>query len=232
MVSAEAGSERETLYLFLDESGNYDFSPRGTKYLCFTCVSTTSPHLYITDLYDLKHKLIRENSIYFTGDYEYFHASEDKQVVRDEVYGLLKPCAHFSVDTVLVEKRKANPTIQEISVLYPKVYEVLIGYVLKQHSMASFSDLIIVIDALATNKKRKTTEKALKKSIVDLIQPRKPCKILHHQSKSHMYLQVTDYCSWAVYVKWERQELRPYNMIRDKVRSEFDIFSIGTTIYY
>ena len=51
-------------------------------------------------------------------------------------------------------------------------------------------------------------------------------------SKSHLYLQAADYCNWAIYVKWEREELRPYQMIQGKVRSEFDIFADGDTRYY
>ena len=33
----------KTLYIFLDESGNFDFSPSGTKYFILTALSTTLP---------------------------------------------------------------------------------------------------------------------------------------------------------------------------------------------
>jgi len=32
-----------TLYIFLDESGNFDFSPKGTKYFVLSAVSTLDP---------------------------------------------------------------------------------------------------------------------------------------------------------------------------------------------
>ena len=39
----------DDLFLFLDESGNYDFSVRGTEYLVFTCLTTLDPNLAILE---------------------------------------------------------------------------------------------------------------------------------------------------------------------------------------
>lgn len=33
----------KTLYLFIDESGNFDFSPKGTKYFVLTALATFDP---------------------------------------------------------------------------------------------------------------------------------------------------------------------------------------------
>ena len=52
--------------------------------------------------------------------------------------------------------------------------------------------------------------------------------ICMHDSRTHPYLQMVDYCSWAIYVKWEKQELRPYRTIKALIRSEFDIFRTGS----
>jgi len=32
-----------TLFIFIDESGNFDFSPKGTKYFILSAVSTLKP---------------------------------------------------------------------------------------------------------------------------------------------------------------------------------------------
>lgn len=225
-------NDRKTLYLFLDESGNYDFSTGGTRYLTFTCVSTNEPHICVIDLYNLKHQLIKTSHVEEVGELEHFHASEDKQLVRNEVFNLLEPCSHFSIDTVIVEKSKVNPVIRDIDNLYLKIYEILMKHVLRRYSATDYSDLIIIIDAIETKKKRKAAVKSLKTSLASHIQPRKRCTILHHQSKSHFYLQIADYCCWAVYVKWEKGETRPHERIKGKIRSEFDVFSKGNKKYY
>jgi hypothetical protein len=45
-------------------------------------------------------------------------------------------------------------------------------------------------------------------------------------------LQVADYCCWAIQRKWERGDMRLYELIASKIRSEFDVFRLGTTVYY
>lgn len=45
-------------------------------------------------------------------------------------------------------------------------------------------------------------------------------------------LQIADYCSWAIQRKWERNDDRSYALVQDKIYSEFDVFSGGTTQYY
>lgn len=46
------------LYVFIDESGNYDFSPSGTGYWILTSLITDDIRPGLIELYDLKHKLI------------------------------------------------------------------------------------------------------------------------------------------------------------------------------
>lgn len=33
----------KTLFIFVDESGNFDFSPKGTKFFVLSCLSTFKP---------------------------------------------------------------------------------------------------------------------------------------------------------------------------------------------
>lgn len=44
--------------------------------------------------------------------------------------------------------------------------------------------------------------------------------------------QVEDYCSWAIFRKWERADARAYEIIADKMGLENDLFSSGNTFYY
>ena len=72
------------LYVFIDESGNYVFSRKGTDYLMLTSLMTTDVNLCLIELYELKHRLLDLGT-----DIEYFHASEDRQAVRDEVFKVI-----------------------------------------------------------------------------------------------------------------------------------------------
>jgi hypothetical protein len=48
---------------------------------------------------------------------DYFHASEDKQVVRDAVFEELKK-HQFSVQATIIEKSKAYPRVRETTIAF------------------------------------------------------------------------------------------------------------------
>lgn len=75
-------------------------------------------------------------------------------------------------------------------------------------------------------------EKAAKVTLARILPKTARYRILHHDSKSNMDLQIVDYCNWAIYRKWDAQDERSYQLIRSVVVSEFDFCRTGTTLYY
>jgi hypothetical protein len=45
-------------------------------------------------------------------------------------------------------------------------------------------------------------------------------------------LQVADYCAWVIQRKWERGDTVSYDMIREKIATEFDLWKNGPNHYY
>ena len=91
----------------------------------------------------------------------------------------------------------------------------------------------VITDRVPVDKKRKDIEKGVQLALADMLpQGERKYKILHHTSRSHYGLQIADYCCWAVYRKWDRNEMKCYDTIKEAIRSEFDIFSKGNTYYY
>lgn len=216
------------MYIFLDESGNFVFSQKGTQYLVFTALTIQKPFILMDNINKLKHSLIKE------GQYvEFFHATEDKQLVRNQVFVILNKNQDFEIDSIIVEKTKTNPFLQDPTKLYIKVYEILLKYIFNRHTP---TEVTIFTDTIPFKEKRRDIEKGLKEGIRKVLGKRNKFHILHHSSKSHFCLQATDYCCWAIYKKmgdWgKHKDIRPYNEINTKVKSEFEIFKKGTTIYY
>jgi len=214
------------LFIFLDESGNFDFSAKGTRYFTITTLSTAQPDQMAPAIYQLKHQVILAGE-----PLEYFHASEDRQWVRDQVFEILAG-GSFELDTVVVDKAKTRPSLRDEAHFYPRMCGYLLRYVLTRYEWRGFDGVVIFTAELRVKRKQQAIEKGLKEGLRAILGRSKRFWLLHHASKSHLYLQAVDYCNWAIYVKWERGELRPYQMIQGKVRSEFDIFAEGGTRYY
>jgi len=216
--------------IFVDESGNLDFSKNGTKYFVLSAVSTTGCLTLASRFHELKHSLVASHGL----DLERFHATEDKQMVRDRVFDAIHEHARhecFDVDAVVVRKNKTNPAIRALELFYPRVLKVLLQYVFR-HPSPGAEKVLVWTDRIEVTRKRRAVEKAVKSYLANELRTAIPYSLFHHASASEPWLQVADYCGWSVYRKWTDRELRPYERIRPRVRSEFDIFERGDTEYY
>jgi hypothetical protein len=217
------------LYIFLDEAGNFDFSPTGTAYFTFTAFSLSRPFGGISELVALKYDLWEAGV-----NFECFHAAQDRQAVRDRVFEILQ--GHLlgcRVDCQIVEKRKTNPALQkDHGRFYHTILDILLRHVLAKQS-ALPTRVIVVADQIPIERKRKEVEKATKLTLAGWSkQTGVPYSLMFHSSKSDLNLQIADYLNWAVFRKWERQDLRSYALISRYVKSEFETFKSGKDVYY
>jgi hypothetical protein len=219
-----------TLHIFIDESGCFNFSPNGTRYFILTAVSTMECSSLYSGFFELKHAIAAAGT-----DLEEFHATHDRQAVRDQMYAFLEGhCAHacFSIDSIIAQKNKVNPSIREDSVFYAKLLRILLRWVFRSRASDSVTKVIVWAARIGTNKKRSLFEKTVKSYLANDLQIQRPYEIYLHSSVSHPMLQVADYCCWAVAKKWKDDELRPYRKIRSAIKTEFDVFRQGNREYY
>ena len=214
-------------YVYGDESGNFDFSDQegASRYFILTTV-VVRDHAIEADLMDLRRELTWEGEPLTSG----FHATNDKQRVRDRVFAVLGP-HDFRVDATILEKRKADPRIRPTPAFF-------YGFAWYYHLtglapiLASDADEIMVVAAsIGTNEMRSDFESAVS-AIASAIAPTVSMKATMWQAASNPILQVADYCAWAVRRKWERGDTRSHSLIENRIESEFDVFRDGATTYY
>lgn len=241
--------DKNTLYIFIDESGNFDFTPTGTRYFVLTAVSTFTPlksrDVLLHKVYELKYEG------WDVGNPDYcFHATEDKQEVRDWVFAAIKQLGDIEIDAILAQKNKTNPslythleeipnskkflpykTVRSEERFYDKVSQMLLKYIFRRREgKDDVEKIVVVLGSLFTEKKRKYVIKSLKQYLKNNF--KKTFYIYFHPTSSDINCQIADYCGWAVYVRLDRGETRPWNDIRSKVKSHFEVFARGDTEYY
>jgi len=207
--------------VFIDISSNYDYSPTGTMSLVITSILCTDINPGVLELYAVKHEAIDQGI-----DIEYFHAAEDRQPVRDRVFNVISGLTHLRIDSIIVEKSKVDPNLRPLNRFYPTMVEYLLQYPFDPRGIdvTHFDKVLIFMDRESAQAKEKDAiTKAVKISLARHLRG-VPYTLSMHSSASHPYLQIVDYCSWALYVKWERGETRPFNQIKNLVGSEFLIY--------
>jgi hypothetical protein len=207
------------LYIFLDEAGNLDFSPTGTRFFLLGAITKERPFNAYKELTELKYDLAETST-----ELEYFHASENAQPVRKRVFDVIR--AHLEgvrIDSLIVEKQKTRPSLQADEKFYPRMLGQLLKRILETYDLRQFKEVLVFTDRIPIQKKRGTIEKAIKVTLARLLPSTARYRLIHHSSKSNLDLQIADYCTWALYRKWNAGDLRSYQHIQPAVASEFDI---------
>lgn len=214
------------LYIFVDESGNLDFSMRGTKFFVLSAVTAVAPIESSNKLQQLKYELLAEGN--GGTDLEYFHASEDTQIIRNRVFESITTMDSIKVNYIIAEKRKTHPTYHG-SAFYSLLGAALTKYLLLKYHQSDYEKIVITFDQVLTKKEQGNFLKKIKPSLKEI---GKPYAIYFHRMISDFNGQIADYCSWAKYVELERQETRPIHAIDAIEKEVFDIFNKGDSYYY
>lgn len=212
-------------HLFIDESGNFDFS-RGhgaTRYFSLTAVTLGDCSGVYADLQQLRHQLAWEG-IDHPGP---FHANPDPGPVRQRVFQIL--AAHpFQVDCVILEKAKARPYVRETEErFYRYAWFYLMRYAVPR---LAAREMLVVTASIGKKKKREAFYEVVRDVLKQI--GRTTYQTACWDASADACLQVADYCGWAIQRKWETGDRSAYDQIAPKIRSEFDLWSRGTTLYY
>jgi hypothetical protein len=94
------------------------------------------------------------------------------------------------------------------------------------------TSLIAFTDTLPIKRNRESVVKSIKETCRAEL-GRIPFEILHHRRESNVWIQIADYCTWAVFRKWESSDLRSYDQLSVRLQApELDCLRFGTTRYY
>ena len=214
--------------MFADEFGNFDFSLKvgASRYFGLTTVTFFDDQQAREDLRKLRFDLAWEG-VAHSGP---FRASTDQQVIRDRVFAVLEPHT-FRVDATMLEKRKVNPQLQSSRTrFYQYAWWLHMKYVAPRIANAN-DELLVIAASIGTKKELGGFQRSVR-DVMERVSPSITTTTAQWPANTDTGLQIADYCSWAIQRKWVRNNVRSYDVIRDKIRSEFDAFSKGSTYYY
>jgi hypothetical protein len=138
------------LHIFADEAGDFNFSnhPRASKYFIVCTVAMHSCEI-AHDLLALRRELAWRDAPLLS----YFHAAEDRQEVRDEVFKVIG--AHrMNIYAQVMEKSKAQPQVRASDA---KFYKYGWLYLLRhgtRYAAVDGTDMLITAASVGTKAKQ------------------------------------------------------------------------------
>jgi hypothetical protein len=214
-------------FIFADESGDFTFEKGNNISRYFIVCTVIMDDCAIGNrLLGLRRRLAWEKES--LGDY--FHATADRQSVRDGVYKLIRD-GDFTIQANIMEKSKAQPQVRRTN---ERFYKYGWYYLFKHGIVDDIDDHDEVLITTASVKTKKA-QGVFTDAVNDVVQqhlPRSQWRASFCPCACDPCLQVADYCTWAIQRKWERNDARSYNIIKDRITYEFELWEHGRQHYY
>jgi hypothetical protein len=231
-VVAFWGDDMPTLHVHVDESGEFNFSPTGSRYYIFTAVWTYDPLPLSIELTNLRYSIIKAGQ---GPNLSAFHACDDPTPRRELAIDAMLRRLRWNFASIVIEKNKVNPAVREPDVFYPKFLAMVLRFVFRGRIGPRTGKVIVYTDSLPFNKKSsKAVETAIKKSCHADLPRRIPFEVCNLRRESNPWIQVADYCCWSVCRKWEHGRTDMYERFKHKLAAtEIAPMSHGDgTCYY
>ncbi len=216
------------VHIFADEAGcfRFDRSNRASRYFILSTIKSNSTDLG-NELLDLRRSMLRRNRP--VGDK--FHSSPDRQDIRDEVFNVIQR-HQFVLDSTILEKSKAQPqTRSDEATFYQYAWFYHAKYLTPRVCFGD-NDVLVTAAALETKVGKAAFKNAFNNAIQAVKPPHARLVTDFPASNADPCLWAADYCCWAIQRKWELQDMRSYDLIGDKVRSEYDLWRRGNHHFY
>jgi hypothetical protein len=226
-----------TLHIHIDESGNFVFSPKGSRFYIFTTAWTYNPSPLAASLSNMRFQLIKEGHFRLgvIDDLCGFHACNDPKPRRNAVIQRIIQHGDWNFASLIVEKNHVNPVLYDPNEFYPKFLKMVLRFVLKGRVRPLTQQVLIYTDTLPMGSKKESS--AVNTTIKSECQKQLngvPFRVMHHTGDSNYWIQVADYCSWAINRKYECGETEAYDLLRPRLAAtELALTAKGDgTVYY
>lgn len=191
-----------TLHVHADEAGNFNFTS-GTRYFLFAVAWTWNPLPLADTFREKRFAWLKQGH-----DIPRFHCAADHPIRRDAIVDAMLADTDWSFCCLIIEKEKVFGPLRKPDRFYPKFLQMALRFVFKSRITPSTDRVLVFTDRLPNMQaKKQGVQKAIKLACAADLKPHGiPFHVFHHPSASNAWLQVVDYCCWAVQRKYEHGE--------------------------
>lgn len=218
-------SESRTLFVFMDESGDMQFTAKGKQHFVLSAVCTEHPGKSAQAMQTLKYDLLARGS----DDLE-FHATTNTKGTRSRVVDVVRSLDSIRVHSIWIDKGLTAPAKQdEVELL--GLFGAAMGRWVHSAVASPYDKIVLIFDSVLTGQKQKAVVKNLKQTLSSL---EKEVRICFHPVKQDLNGQIADYYSWALFRALESGDPETKNHLRSGTPTwdDFHMFEKGHTRYW
>ncbi len=206
-------------YIFLDESGDLGFSERSSRWFILTMLFTNH-HRKVEKCVKKIHSNLRKK-YKKVSELHAYHANE---ATRKRLLNYLAQVDDLKILTIILNKDKVYTDLkQQKALLYNYTANILLDRLHNKNILIPNKKISLCIDQRETNTfLKQNLENYLHKSLSK--KSTNNFEIQLKASHTDKCLQATDFVSWAIFRKYEQDDVSYYNIIKNKVIEENQLF--------
>jgi hypothetical protein len=204
----------KTYYIFIDESGEkYNTAKSDDCFMLHGLLTDTLAYEIIGDIFTCRMQNHANKYYEYKGkSLEKFHATEDEQAVRNQVFQIINKLSlqNNMVFSVIMEKRLSHVRNNDNFYIHQRnavkyLLQGILHYL--KAKLGKDDNLVICFDALpgSDTKDKKSMLAGIKKTIKEFLETMKYEGVYHifdERSCANPYLQIIDYIGWAIYKRY------------------------------
>lgn len=203
--SREAPHSPKSQYLFIDESGDFDFAATGTNHFVMAGILTSDPLKTALPLQRLRYTWLERGL-----NVSSFHASPDLQEVRNSVIEEIVTLSEIEAHVVFGRKDQMHPSLKNVQNLHFHFTTEIVRHHLEAGHISDDSRLVVVVDQSLPAK----GQSSFHASIKPIFKLRKgDFRVFFQSMKTDYNGQIADYVAWAKFKQLERGEHRPWQAL-------------------
>jgi hypothetical protein len=185
--------QKKSLFVFIDESGNFDFSPTGTGHLVLTAVICFRPMKSAATMLNLKYFRYSRGL-----NSPQFHASHDRLATRLEVFNVISSIKSIKSFTAVITKPELSGQVVRPADIYHSF-----GVELAEHlrTVTKRRKVVIVFDKALKAREEDALVASLKSHFS---QQDRDYLIYFHNVSKDPNAQIADYIAWANFGFFEK----------------------------
>ena len=206
----QLASEHTALYLYFDEAGDFNFKANGSKSFFMTGAVMRRRFETAEELLVEHYDLLEQGQV--SG---YFHASEDRPIVRERVLEIIaRHAGEFRAYVYQARKDGLEPFLPARE-LYRDAFESILFQMASSGVFEDCNQVIAITDAIPLAARKDDIQSRLKGALRKYLPKGVRFRLIHQRSEGDFNLQVVDYLCWALFRKCERGDDRTYELLKD-----------------
>jgi hypothetical protein len=204
-----------SLFIFIDESGDLQKGNTGSNYFVITGVTTFSPELSAEKVQSLRYALISQG-----WKLPHFHASDNLRIIRREFGMLINSLNSIGAFTVIFDKAKQAKNDYKPSDIFSMCMIQIFDLIINKYKN-QFRRLIIVADQTLTKSERGrvfgVVREYLKSRDISFF-------FFFERALSEPNMQISDYLSWSIFQVCEKGKESGLDVMKIENRLEVVYF--------